>query len=316
MLCINLESDNPYFNLAVEEILLKNRNDEYLIFGVNSQSVVIGKHQVTPREVDVKYVSLNHIPVIRRISGGGTVYHDEGNLNFTFIRNSEEGKQIDFRKYTQTAIDFLTAQGIDARFEGKNDIRINGLKISGNAEHVHRNRVLHHGTMLFSTSLDSLRKSIKKDPSCYASRGVESVRSSVANLDVYLKKFRNISEFRSGMINFFLAALKDTSIYRLSPPEIEEAEMLARSKYMTWEWNWAYGPEYQFENSFQLGNVPVTVSLSVREGLIIRCRISETGKLANIADRLIGCRHMPVEIMKIFNDENVPLTKEEIFNFF
>ena len=149
---------------------------------INDPSVIIGKHQAAHREVNTKFVTENKIPVIRRISGGGTVFHDQGNLNFTFIRQSEEGKQVDFRKYTRPVIDFLVSLGIDAKFEGKNDIKVDGLKISGNAEHVHRNRVLHHGTLLFSSSIDMLRNSIRTDKSCYTTRAVGSNPSSVMNL--------------------------------------------------------------------------------------------------------------------------------------
>ena len=136
MLCLNLKSTDPFFNLALEEILLKNRKEEYLILGINDPCVVIGKHQVPHREVNTRFVTENNIPVIRRISGGGTVFHDSGNLNFSFIMQSEAGKQVDFRKYTLPVISFLSTLGVDAKFEGKNDLKVDGLKISGNAEHV------------------------------------------------------------------------------------------------------------------------------------------------------------------------------------
>ena len=151
MLCLNLESTDPYFNLAVDEYLLKNRKEDFLILGINDTSVIIGKHQVAHRESATKFVTQNNIPVIRRISGGGTVYHDNGNLNFSFILKSEQGKQVDFRKYTLPVISFLASLGVDAKFEGKNDLKVNGLKISGNAEHVYHDRVLHHGTLLFNS---------------------------------------------------------------------------------------------------------------------------------------------------------------------
>ena len=316
MYCINLETDSPYFNLAVEEILLKKSREEYLITYINKPSVIIGKHQVLPRETNVKFLTLNHIPVIRRISGGGTVFHDEGNLNFTFIRNAEEGKQIDFRKNTQTAIDFLLSMGVDVRFEGKNDLRVGGLKISGNAEHVHRNRVLHHGTLLFSTSLDLLRNCIRKDPSCYSSRGVESIRSSVTNLNELLKNISDISEFRSGLVKFFMDNIPGAEAGALSGNEIDEAELLAVSRYSTWEWNWAYGPEYQFNYSFILNSEPVTCRLFVKDGIIRECDIEGSVMIADAGSYLIGCRHFPDDMMKIFEEEKIRLDYEEIFNFF
>ncbi len=182
MFLINLKTHDPYFNLALEEVFLKCRDSEYLILGINDPSVVIGKHQVAHREVNTKFITRNNIPVIRRISGGGTVFHDGGNLNFTFIRESEEGKQVDFKKYTWPVIHFLNSLGINANLEGKSDIKVDGLKISGNAEHVYRNRVLHHGTLLFSSSINSLRNSIREDKSCYVTRAVNSNPSSVINL--------------------------------------------------------------------------------------------------------------------------------------
>src|SRR5665811_892222 len=134
MFCINLETTDPFFNLAVEETLLKSTEEEYFILYVDNPSVIIGKHQTGYREINAKFVNENNIPVIRRITGGGTVFHDNGNLNFSFIRRSESGKQVDFRKYTQPVIDFLKSIGVDARFEGKNDLKVEGYKISGNAE--------------------------------------------------------------------------------------------------------------------------------------------------------------------------------------
>ena len=190
MFLINLETHDPFFNLALEEVLLKSRQEDYLILYINDPSVIIGKHQAAHREVNTKFITENKIPVIRRISGGGTVFHDRGNLNFTFIRQSEEGKQIDFRKYTKPVIDFLVSLGIDARFEGKNDIKVDGLKISGNAEHVYRNRVLHHGTLLFSSSIHMLKNSIRSDKSCYTTRAVDSNPASVMNLNEKIDKIQ------------------------------------------------------------------------------------------------------------------------------
>lgn len=316
MFCITLESDDPFFNLAIEELLLKNSKEEYLILGINNPSVIIGKHQSAHREVNTKFIIENDIPVIRRISGGGTVFHDKGNLNFTFIRQSETGKQVDFRKYTQPVIDFLLSLGVEAKFEGKNDLKVGGFKISGNAEHVHRNRVLHHGTLLFNTSLDMLRNSLRKDTSCYITRAVESNHSSVMNLNEKLNSFRDIYEFRSEMMNYFLQNMANAVIYKLSPSETEEAESLVATKYKTWEWNWAYGPEYTFNNSFQINGKHHSCSLFIKDGVIWKCTIEGNVKLMSAAKKLIGCRHMVSDILKVFNEDNLLINNEEIFNFF
>lgn len=316
MFCINLESYDPFFNLAFEEFLLKNSKEEYLILYVNSPSVIIGKHQIPHREVNTRFVTEKNLPVIRRISGGGTVYHDHGNLNFSFIRLSESGRQVDFIKYTKPIIDFLKYMGVDAKFEGKNDLKIDGLKISGNAEHVHGNRVLHHGTLLYNTSLDSLRNSIRKDISRYSSRAVASNPSSVINLSEKLNCFSDLNEMRLEMINYFLKNLADTLPYEISVEECLQAESIALSKYHTWEWNWAYGPEYNFRNSFVLNNIPYSCNLVVNDGVISECVIEGKGPLSDSSKRLIGCRHMVSDLEDFFIGENIIFTEEDIFNFF
>jgi len=316
MFCITLDTQNPFFNLAIEEILLKNRREEYLLLGINSSSVIIGKHQSAHREINTKFVYGNDIPVIRRISGGGTVYHDKGNLNFSFIRQSEAGKQVDFRKYTEPVINFLKSIEIDAKFEGKNDIRVRGLKISGNAEHIHHDRVLHHGTLLFSTSHGILKNSLRKDTSHYTSRAVESNPSSVTNLKDHLPSFKDIFEFRNEMRNFMLKAFPGMIEYNLSAAEVEEAESLKNSKYKTWEWNWAYGPEYHFDNRFEFRGKMITCRLYVQEGIIRECLLEGSPVLSAVAKKLTGCRHMVEDLTELFMKEKLSCEDFDIFNFF
>ncbi len=160
----------------------------------NLPSIILGKHQNTLAEINYSFVKENNIPVVRRISGGGTVFHDLGNLNFTFISSGEKEKLVNFRKFTQPIIEVLNHMGIPACFEGKNDLRVNGLKISGNAEHVYRNKVLHHGTLLFSADLNYLNQAIKSVPERFKDKAVQSVRSKVANITDSKKKLSIISK--------------------------------------------------------------------------------------------------------------------------
>jgi lipoate-protein ligase A len=206
--------------------------------------------------------------------------------------------------------------GVEAKFEGKNDLKIDGLKISGNAEHVHGNRVLHHGTLLYNTSLDSLRNSIRKDISRYSSRAVASNPSSVVNLNEKLACFNDISELRSELINYFLKNLPDTFPYDLTEEEILQAESIALSKYHTWEWNWAYGPEYNFRNSFEINDLLHSCSLAVKDGKIAECVLEGSEAFSNASKKLIGCRHMVSDIQKFFSKENVYLAEDDIYNFF
>jgi lipoate-protein ligase A len=316
MFCIIRESDDTSFNLAVEELLLKNSKEEYLILGINKPSVIVGKHQVAHREINTRFVVENDIPVIRRISGGGAVFHDKGNLNFTFIRNSEVGRQVDFRKHTKPVIDFLQSLGVEAKFEGKTDIKVGGFKISGNSEHVYRNRVLHHGTLLFSSSLDMMRNSLLKESSCYNTRAVVSNPSSVMNLNEILSDFSNINDFSLEMMDYFLQNISGTVMYELSSSEREEARFLATAKYNSWEWNYAYGPDYTFTNSVQIYRIYHNCSLSVKDGIIRKCSIEGSDSMNSVAKRLVGCRHLVPDVLKLFEEEKIILSDDEIYRFF
>ncbi|MBW6500943.1 MAG: lipoate--protein ligase family protein [Bacteroidales bacterium] len=316
MKCLSLETHDPFFNLSADEYLLKNREEDFLILGCNDRSMIIGKHQVANREADAGFVSENNIPVIRRISGGGTVFHDRGNLNFTFIRNSEPGKQIDFRRHTLPVIRFLSSLGVEAKFEGKNDLKVKGLKISGNAEHVYRNRVLHHGTLLYDTLLEDLRRSINRNRACYTTRAVGSNPSPVTNLKDHISSVEGLPGLKSAMMEYFLQNDPDAEIYRLQPGELAAISELATSKYRTWEWNYAYGPEYQFVNTFKLKGIPHTCRLSVRNGIIEESEIEGSELMSDVAKRLAGCRHMVDELGKAFHENGIILDNNEIYNFF
>ncbi len=201
------DSDNPCFNLALEEVLLTRSSLDFMILSINSPSVITGKHQCAYREVNAGFLAERGIPLIRRISGGGTVYHDHGNLNFAFIRNSEPGLQVDFRKHTLPVTEFLMASGLAASFEGKNDLRVNGMKISGNAEHVFRERVLHHGTLLFSSSLGDLREALRNNPGRYSTQAVNSNPAHVCNISGLTTKFTGIMHFRDELLKFIMVVV-------------------------------------------------------------------------------------------------------------
>ena len=316
MLSICSESHDPFFNLAVEEFLLQNRKEDFLILCINDPCIIIGKHQVVHREVNTKFIEEKKIPVIRRISGGGTVYHDRGNLNFTFIKQSVSGKQIDFRLYTLPVIDFLSSTGVNAVFEPRNDLTVDGLKISGNAEHVFRERVLHHGTLLFDSSIDDLRQSIKAKTENYLTRAVESNRTSVTNLKGRLKNINDIDKFMKSMLNYFLHNMSDIQPYNLTDDERSAIGVLTESKYKTWEWNYAYGPPYTFTRWIELNKKSHSCRLVVKDGIIWECDIEGSDEMKNAGKKLIGCRHMYQDILEKFRYEKIPVTEDEVLKFF
>ncbi len=312
MYIINSDTDNPYFNLAVEEYLLKQRTEEFFILSINDTSVVAGKHQCIHREINTRFITGNNIPVLRRITGGGTVFHDHGNLNFCFIRNCEAGKQVDFQRHLLPVTGFLSTFDVKATIQGS-DIIVDGLKISGNAEHVFRNRVLHHGTILWKASLDNLNNCIRKDISAYETRAVASRPSMVMNLSEKIKRVEHINLFRCDMLNYFLRTIPGASLYYFNNDEKSEIEILS-GKYRTWEWNYAYGPDYEFRNKFKLNGKNVSFSLSVKDGLIKECLIEGDPEMKEIGKELAGSRHMPEDILSLLKKNS--LDNIDVFLFF
>lgn len=303
---------DPFFNLALEELLVKNHEEEYTILSINEKSVITGKHQCAHRETDTKYITEQNIPVIRRISGGGTVFHDPGNLNFTFIRNSQAGKQIDFGKYSKPVIDFLKSIGIEAEMHGS-DLRVNDQKISGNAEHVFHNRVLHHGTLLFDASLANLKNSLRKDTSAYITRAVSSNPAQVTNLKCLTSRYSAISELKDDLLDFLMKYFQDSLLIGIPEKLMEEAELLARSKYSDWRWNYAYGPEYEVNKISNIFGKKSKIELAVKDGIIVKLCIEENDLTGLKLRRLEGCRHMPDDILNLLKTEGLEI---DVYDFF
>jgi lipoate---protein ligase len=320
MFCIISNSTDPFFNLAADEYLLKNSREDYLVLGINDRCAVIGKHQAAHRETDTRFIHENNIPVVRRISGGGTVFHDRGNLNFSFILNSEEGKQVNFRKYTEPVIRFLASIGVEAVFEGKNDLRVNGFKISGNSEHVYHDRVLHHGTLLYDADLNMLRDSVRRSTGRYQTKAVGSNPSAVMNLKVVLKGHLSdrpdIYVFRSMMMEWFLENILVAEIGTLPADATENIKKLAVTKYRSWEWNYAYGPDYYFVNRFLFMGEECSCKLFVKEGIIREFEISGPEKLVAAGKHIPGRRHMVDDLKKIFEDNGLINSGFDIFSLF
>ncbi len=268
MLFIERPQTDPYFNIAAEEYLLRTLDQDCFMLWVNEPSVIIGKHQNAFAEIDHAYVRENGIPVIRRISGGGTVFHDPGNLNFSFIASGEREKLVDFRKFTAPVIAYLQSLGLPARFEGKNDIRIDGLKVSGNAEHVYKDRVLHHGTLLYSSRLDELNAAIRGKESLFESHAVRSVRSKVVNITDLLSKPPSLDAFRAGIIRQVQASNPGMRMTILREEDRASIQRLAREKYMSWDWNYGYSPGFTYVKEVSYKGRTNEIRLEIRNGII------------------------------------------------
>jgi lipoate-protein ligase A len=273
MLCIKSTTNNPAFNLATEEYLLKHKDEECFYLYINHPSIIVGKHQNTLAEINVEHVKKERIDVIRRLSGGGAVFHDPGNLNFTFIKKGEKDKLVDFRKYTQPILDVLVKHGVEAKFEGRNDLTIEGKKFSGNAEHVYQNKILHHGTLLFSSKLPDLSKALRVNPLKYKDKAVKSVRSRVTNISVHLKYPLTLQQFEDSIVEHVRDMYIDSRIYELTEEDKAAIQKLVDEKYGTWQWNFGYSPEYNFQKGMKTQGGHIEVNLDVHKGLIKKAKI-------------------------------------------
>lgn len=303
---ISSHSHDPYFNLAAEEYLLKEYPSDCFMLYRNSKSVVVGKHQNTLAEVNYPYLRRMGIPVVRRLSGGGTVFHDLGNVNFLFIREGEVGKLVDFRRHLMPVLDILHQMSIPAEYGGRNDLLINGRKISGNAEHVYHNRTLHHGTLLFSSDLEMLEQAIMVKPGLYEDRAVRSVRSQVCNISESLNKQMPVDLFEKALFGALAERQTGTIVQPFTREETQAIEALAASRYKTWEWNFGYSPEFNYRLETGLRLVTITVSRGLVESI-------DAGKESHISlpHGLQNLLHKPfneMEILECF--KNYPIGEE------
>lgn len=256
---------NPYTNLAIEEFLLKNSNEDFVFLYVNRPSVVIGKHQIAQKEINSRYAFENEILIARRLSGGGTVFHDEGNLNFSFIQTNSPGVNISYKILSQPIIEFLQNIGADVHLSERNDIMISDKKVSGSAMHIFKNRVLAHCTLLIDCNLNKLSNSLLSASERFKDKSIASVRSKVMNLSEVSKNF-TVPTIIAQFTEYSLQ--KKDSIYSIPANYTIDIQQLATEKYSSNEWIYGYSPKYQYKNSLNVDGKRITYALEIEKGII------------------------------------------------
>ena len=309
-------TNDTAFNIALEEYCFKNLRDQDEIFllWINKPSIIVGKYQNTIEEINTEYTREHGINVVRRISGGGAVYHDLNNLNYTIISNKDKGKEgFDFKEFSKPIIDTLAELGVKAEFTGRNDLEIDGQKFCGNAQAYIKDRVMHHGCLLFNVEFSALANALKVSKDKIESKGVKSVRARVTNILPHLKEPITVNEFAEKILGYMKKHNPNMTEYHFSKEEIEKIKERAEYK-RSWEWNYGESPEYNISRSHRFPKGKIEIFANVINSKITSIKFygdffGKNEELTDIENLLVDVKYTPEDVKKAL--ENV-----EINNYF
>lgn len=324
MIYIKNEDNRPQFNLALEQYVFENLDqfDEIFLLWINEPSIIVGKNQNTIEEINLDYIKENGINVVRRLSGGGAVYHDYGNLNYTIISKSNESSAFNFETFSRPVIEVLGQLGINAEFTGRNDITIGGQKFCGNAQYMKKGRVLHHGAMLFDTDLTVLGDALKVSQDKIASKGVKSVRSRVTNIVDHLEEKITVEDFKELLLNHMFKGM-EIQEYKLTEEDLENINKLMEERYNTWEWNFGESPKFNIEKSKRFPAGKIETKIDVKDGIIKSLKIYGDffggGEISTVEDMFKGVKYKEEDIKNALDNIDIPyyfakISKEELLD--
>jgi lipoate---protein ligase len=318
----NQKNYDPRINLAIEEYALKHLdiNETYLLFYINEPSIIIGKNQNTIEEINTKYVEDQQIHVVRRLSGGGAVYHDKGNLNFSFITKDDGNSFHNFKKFTDPVVEALKKLGVNAELSGRNDLMAEGRKISGNAQFSTKGRMFSHGTLLFDSEIENVVSALKVKKDKIESKGIKSIRNRVANISEFLEQKVTVEEFREMLLRYIFDGEENITEYKLTEKDWETIHQISKERYQSWDWNYGKSPKFNLQHSHRFPVGQIDVRLEVNKGKIDACTIYGdffgVGDVQEVQGKLTGVRYEKASIEQALEDIDIPhyfgnITKEE-----
>lgn len=295
MLVIKSPTLDAYKNIASEEFLLKNKEEDIFLLYINKPAIIVGKFQNTLAEVNLPYVQKHSIKVVRRLSGGGAVYHDEGNLNFSFHIKNKGEEFSDFEKFTRPIVDFLNSLGVNAKLVGRNDLLIDDKKFSGNAKLIYKDKLVQHGTILINSEMKVIADALKVNPLKFKGKATQSVRARVTNIIDYLPKNTTVDSFTNDLIEYILKLYPNAKKYELTDNEQQEIKKLADEKYSTWDWNYGKSPNYNFSNAIKTDVAYIEFHLDIKNSVIENVKIFgdffSTKPIAEFEKLIAGKKH-------------------------
>lgn len=324
MIYIVNTSNKPDYNIALEEYCFKKllHHDKIFILWINEPAIIVGKHQNTIEEINTRFVKENGIHVIRRISGGGAVYHDLNNLNYTIISNEDKGADFDFKTFSQPVIDTLAELGVKAEFTGRNDLVINGKKICGNAQAYIKGRVMHHGCLLFNTDLSVLNKALEAPKDKIESKSTKSVRSVVDNILPNLPNKITVHEFSDQLLEHMKSKFPEMKEYTFSEEELAEIEQSRATKFGTWDWNYGNSPKFGIERQsrFPAGKLQVfadVVNATIKQIKFFGTFFGNNSNLQEVENVLKGVKYTQEDVREAlssiqFNDYFAGFSLDEL----
>lgn len=258
---------DPTYNIATEYYLFHQYKQPVFYLWINGPSIVVGKHQNTIEEINAKFVKENDIEVCRRVSGGGTVYHDEGNLNYTIISNDEQRK-IDYETFSRPIINALENMGVHASSNSRSSIMVDGFKICGHAQYINKKRTMHHGCLLFDSDLTVLEKALIVSKDKIKSKGVKSVRAQVKNISEFLDKETTMDDFKTFIKDSIMEAYGHIEEVIFSEEDHEAIESLRKEKFTGWDWVYGKSPPFNLKRKRILSEGDFEARLSIKHGCI------------------------------------------------